>query len=69
MGLFSGISRRGDFEVLLFNVIDWLGGKLPWDRDPPFKPSEIEEMKHEAFTDIKNFLTLCFNNQKYPSKF
>ncbi len=24
-------SRRGDLEVTLYNIIEWLGGKLPWE--------------------------------------
>ena len=24
-------SRRGDIEVTLYNLIEWLGGKLPWE--------------------------------------
>ena len=64
----SGISRRSDFEVLLFNVIDWLGGKLPWDKNPQPKPSQIQEMKESAFCDIKAFLKRCFKSQNYPGK-
>merc|ERR1712203_544446 len=25
-------SRRGDLEVLFYNLIEWFGGSLPWDR-------------------------------------
>jgi hypothetical protein len=52
--LVTGISRRGDFEVLLFNLIDWLGGKLPWDQVSPnlltslLKPILSTKLEEEA---------------------
>jgi hypothetical protein len=64
--LFKGISRRGDFEVLLFNIIDWLGGHLPWDEEPQLKPKVIERMKIKAFDDIPEFLLTTFNTSAYP---
>jgi hypothetical protein len=63
---FSGVSRRGDFEVLLFNLIDWLGGKLPWDREPQPKPRVIHELKANAFNDVAAFLAQCFKAQPFP---
>jgi vaccinia related kinase len=27
------VSRRGDMECLLYVIIEWLGGHLPWDTD------------------------------------
>ena len=27
------VSRRGDMECLLYVVIEWLGGHLPWDTE------------------------------------
>jgi vaccinia related kinase len=62
----SGISRRGDFEVLLFNLIDWLGGRLPWDEEPQLKPKIIERMKIKAFSDIPKFLHTTFKTAAYP---
>ena len=62
------VSRRGDIEVLLYVLIDWLGGKLPWDTDEPIKPSQIHSMKIEAFHDIKGFLSEAFKiSQSYPT--
>ena len=66
--LLPGVSRRSDFEVLLFNVIDWLGGRLPWDVTPQPKVEDIQEMKENAFTDIPAFLKQCFKSNKYPGK-
>jgi hypothetical protein len=66
--LLPGVSRRSDFEVLLFNVIDWLGGRLPWDVTPQPKVEVIQEMKENAFTDVPAFLKQCFKSNKYPGK-
>lgn len=60
------VSRRGDVEVLLYNLIDWLGGKLPWDVEESLKPSAIQSMKIEAFHDIKIFLSSVFKGKDYP---
>ena len=67
--LFLGVSRRGDIEVLIYVLIDWLGGKLPWDTDDPLKPPEIQRMKIEAFHDVRNFLHTTFKSggPKCPS--
>lgn len=63
------VSRRGDIEVLIYVLIDWLGGKLPWDTDDPLKPPEIQRMKIEAFHDVRNFLHTTFKSggPKCPS--
>ena len=61
------VSRRGDFEVLLYTLIDWLGGKLPWDTDEGLKPPAIQKLKIEAFHDIKEFLAKTFKDNSYPT--
>ena len=61
------VSRRGDFEVLLYTLIDWLGGKLPWDTDEGLKPPAIQKLKIEAFHDIKEFLAKAFKDNSYPT--
>jgi len=63
------VSRRGDMECLLYVVIEWLGGHLPWDtdNDDRLKPNIIQQMKIEAFHDIKGFLTFkAFKGKPYP---
>ena len=82
------VSRRGDFEVLLYTLIgnivhlflrfrirklsvnfysDWLGGKLPWDTEESMKPPAIQQLKIEAFHDIKEFLAKAFKDKPYPT--
>merc|ERR1712020_467695 len=61
------VSRRGDIEVLLYVLIDWLGGKLPWDVDESLKPTVIQQMKIEAFRDVPTFMKKTFPNGNCPS--
>ena len=63
----SGVSRRGDIEVLLYCLIDWMGGKLPWDVDESLKPTVIQQMKIEAYRDVNTFLKKTFPNGNCPS--
>jgi len=64
------VSRRGDMECLLYVIIEWLGGHLPWDTDDDerLKPTKIQEMKIDAFHNIEDFLTnKCqFKDKAYP---
>jgi len=63
------VSRRGDMECLLYVIIEWLGGHLPWDTDDDdrLKPNVIQQMKIDAFHDVKGFLTFkAFKNKTYP---
>merc|ERR1712018_554834 len=61
------VSRRGDIEVLLYVLIDWMGGKLPWDVDESLKPTVIQQMKIEAFRDVPTFMKKTFPNGNCPS--
>jgi len=61
------VSRRGDIEVLLYNIIDWIGGKLPWDKPEMDKPTVIQESKIRAFHDCEAFLSHAFQNKPYPA--
>jgi len=57
-------------ECLLYVIIEWLGGHLPWDTDDDerLKPTKIQEMKIHAFHNIEDFLTnKCqFKDKAYP---
>jgi hypothetical protein len=55
------VSRRGDFEVLLYCLIEWLGGKLPWDQPQQPHPKDIHKSKIKAFRDIETFLKNAFS--------
>jgi len=61
-------SRRGDIEVLLYNLIEWWGGILPWDRE--FASPQIAKVaKFRAFANPLKFLRYCFrgNGGKHPA--
>eukprot|EP00088_Acartia_fossae_P071664 TRINITY_DN9899_c0_g1_i3.p1 TRINITY_DN9899_c0_g1~~TRINITY_DN9899_c0_g1_i3.p1 ORF type:complete len:877 (-),score=247.53 TRINITY_DN9899_c0_g1_i3:669-3185(-) len=60
-------SRRGDIEVLLYNLIEWWGGSLPWDRDIA-NPTSVKIAKFRAFKNPHRFLRHCFrrNGCNYP---
>jgi len=58
-------SRRGDLEVLLYNLIEWFGGSLPWDRELA-SPQVTKTAKFLAFRQMGKFLRICFRGQKFP---
>lgn len=58
-------SRRGDLEVLLYNLIEWFGGSLPWDREVA-SPQVTKTAKFLAFRQMGKFLRICFRGQKFP---
>jgi len=63
------VSRRGDMECLLYVIIEWLGGHLPWDTDEEerLKPTVIQQQKINAFHNIKDFLkNKAFKDKTYP---
>merc|ERR1712051_582611 len=59
-------SRRGDLEVLFYNLIEWFGGSLPWDRELS-SPNLTKTAKFLAFRQMNKFLKICFRGEKYPS--
>lgn len=56
-------SRRGDLEVLLYNLVEWWGGRLPWDRDLAATPDLCKLAKFRAFANPQKFLRCCFARQ------
>ena len=47
--------------MLFYNLVEWLGGRLPWDDlEDKVSPSVIQNMKVEAFKDPNAFLASCF---------
>jgi len=56
------VSRRGDLEVLFYCLIEWLGGKLPWDQPQQPHPKEIHKSKISAFQNIDKFLEKSFSD-------
>ncbi|KAK9510214.1 hypothetical protein O3M35_005046 [Rhynocoris fuscipes] len=59
------ITRRSDLESLAYNIVTWLGGRLPWE-DCLSNPEQVAERKEKAISNIKVFLNESFA-QKPPS--
>lgn len=51
---------RGDFEILGYNMIQWLCGSLLWEKDLS-DPVVVQKQKEKAFADIPDFLNKSFN--------
>jgi serine/threonine protein kinase len=57
------VSRRGDIEVLFYCLVEWLGGKLPWDQPQQPHPKDIHKMKLHAFQNTDEFLQKAFSEK------
>ncbi|XP_044758663.1 serine/threonine-protein kinase VRK1 [Coccinella septempunctata] len=59
-------TRRGDFEILAYNLIQWLGCTLPWERDLS-NPVKVQEKKEEYMGDVEKLLKSCFGPRNVPT--
>lgn len=59
---FTVPTMRGDFEVLLFNIIQWICGSLPWEKNLK-DPSAVQQQKEKAFNNVQKFLKECFTSE------
>lgn len=51
---------RGDFEILGYNMIQWLSGSLLWEKNSS-DPVAVQKQKEKAFDDIPEFLNNSFH--------
>lgn len=58
-------TRRGDLEILAYNMIHWISGTLPWMKQLS-KPSVVHSSKEENFSDVPKFLKNCFGSSDPP---
>lgn len=65
VGLCLAHSRRGDMEILGYNMLQWVCSKLPWEDDLS-DPEKVAEQKRECMSNIPHFLRLCFPNDDPP---
>ncbi|XP_015518209.1 serine/threonine-protein kinase VRK1 [Neodiprion lecontei] len=64
-------SRRGDLETLGYNLIQWLCGRLPWEKESggmsiATSPESVQEHKEFALSDVPRFMRECFPSEQYP---
>ncbi|XP_018368148.1 PREDICTED: serine/threonine-protein kinase VRK1-like [Trachymyrmex cornetzi] len=64
-------SRRGDLETLGYNIIQWLCGKLPWEKGSDeigftMNPEEVHQQKEILLSDLPLFMDKCFPDKKKP---
>jgi len=58
-------SRRSDLEMLGYNLVHWMSGKLPW-MDSLSNYEFVHMQKNGFMEDIKYFLNFCFGEKVYP---
>uniref|UniRef100_A0A069DZ43 non-specific serine/threonine protein kinase n=1 Tax=Panstrongylus megistus TaxID=65343 RepID=A0A069DZ43_9HEMI len=54
-------TRRGDFEILGYNLLQWLYSTLPWENDIKNK-EKVYEKKKEFIANIKDYMDKHFPN-------
>ncbi|KAG5871173.1 Nucleosomal histone kinase 1 [Gonioctena quinquepunctata] len=58
-------TRRGDLEVLAYNMIQWLGCPLPWEKNLK-DPKAVHKLKEEYMDSIPKFIKACFEKRSPP---
>lgn len=58
-------SRRGDLEVLGYNMLQWLCSRLPWECDNP-NPEYVHAQKDGFMKDPASLVRACFPNSQPP---
>ncbi|OQR79271.1 serine/threonine-protein kinase VRK1-like [Tropilaelaps mercedesae] len=58
-------SRRSDLEVLLYNLIYWISGKLPWSSNRE-EAEDIASQKEIYMRDPQELMIVCFGRKGAP---
>lgn len=61
-------SRRGDLEILGYNLVQWLGCNLPWDNNTFKTPIAVQECKEKYMKNLPDFFKTCFGSAKPPNE-
>lgn len=61
-------SRRGDLEILGYNMLQWLCGKLPWEDNSP-DPELVHIQKKNFMSNIPMLMRRCFPSSEPPGEF
>jgi len=59
-------SRRGDFEILSYNLLQWACGRLPWEDDLS-SPEHVHAEKKAYMANIPSLMRNCFPNGNAPA--
>jgi len=59
----GAVSRRSDLESLGYNLVCWLGGRLPWESTLSH-PEAVARLKESSMCDIKAFLSKAFQPKR-----
>ncbi|CAG9564435.1 unnamed protein product [Danaus chrysippus] len=54
-------TKRGDLEILGYNMLQWLVGELPWEKNLK-QPKTVQSMKEAFMNNIRKEITRQFNN-------
>lgn len=55
-------TMRGDMEILGYNLIDWSGVKLPWEKDNLLKvPMKVQKAKEDFMVDVAKSLKSLYS--------
>lgn len=59
---------RGDLEILMYNLIQWAGGCLPWKTNNLLGSApKVHEAKENLMNDIDKNIGKCFDKNKCPA--
>ncbi|KAJ8925612.1 hypothetical protein NQ315_009452 [Exocentrus adspersus] len=58
-------TRRGDLEILAYNLIQWLGCTLPWENNLSV-PNTVHQSKEEHMNDVQKMNKACFGKNTPP---
>ncbi|KAF7651826.1 hypothetical protein LDENG_00104670 [Lucifuga dentata] len=59
--------RRADLEILYYNMVQWLCGRLPWE-DNLQDPLYVRDSKIRTRENISEFMSKCFSSQEKPDE-
>ncbi|XP_063224512.1 serine/threonine-protein kinase VRK1 [Bacillus rossius redtenbacheri] len=59
------VGKRGDFEILAYNLLHWMSGKLPWENSIA-DCVKLAALKEEYMSDVPKLMKACFGSSKPP---
>lgn len=57
--------RRGDFEILGYNMLQWMCGRLPWESNLT-DPEYVASQKNKYMSSIPLLISECFPAKNAP---